>query len=437
MQETSTSSKLVVEPRPVSSRRSFLGAASSAGAAASAFMIIKPQLVRGQGKERLKAGIIGTGGRGSGAIMDMLQGTENVDLTVMGDMFEDRLEGSLRNVRERAEKAGVADRIKVAPDARFMGPDAYKKVLATDIDIVLLCTPPGYRSIHFEAAIKAGKHLFAEKPFAVDAVGCRKVMDACREATRRNLTIMTGAQRRYQQEYVETVDKIRSGAIGEILSTEAHWEGTPVIQQRARQPQWSDSEFQHRAWYSFVWICGDQIVEQHLHNIDVINWVMGMHPVKVTAMGGAAWRPREEIYGNIYDHIAAQFEYPNGVRMLSYCRQYPRELGYNNISEMVVGSKGVSNCRNMGTRVNVSPYVAEHTAMAASIRGERPYINDGLAVAESTMTCIMARESAYTGQTITWDMMMQSNQDLMPKDLSNNAKIPVPPLPVPGVYKFV
>ncbi|MCU0226540.1 MAG: Gfo/Idh/MocA family oxidoreductase [Bryobacterales bacterium] len=436
MNETSSSSSIVAA-KAIPSRRSFLGAASSAGAAASAFMIIKPQLVRGQGKERLKAGLVGCGGRGTGAMMDLLQGTENVDITAMGDMFEDRLEGSLRTVRERAEKAGMANRIKVEPDHRFMGAEAYKKVLATDIDIVMLCTPPGYRALHFEAAIKAGKHLFAEKPFAVDAVGCRKVMDACREATRKNLTIMTGAQRRYQQEYVETVDKIRSGAIGEILSAEAHWEGTPVIQQRTRNPQWSDSEFQHRAWYSFVWICGDQIVEQHLHNIDVINWVMGMHPVKVTAMGGAAWRPREDVYGNIYDHVASQFEYPNGVRMLSYGRQYPRELGYNNISELVVGSKGKSDCRNMGTRANVSPYVAEHTAMVASIRGERPYINDGLAVAESTMTCIMARESAYSGMTITWDMMMQSKQDLMPKDLSNEAKIPVPPLPVPGVYKFV
>jgi predicted dehydrogenase len=435
--EKPTQCSQLVTPASASSRRSFLGTAGKASAAASAFMIIKPQLVRGQGKERLKAGIIGCGGRGTGAVIDMLTGTENIDLISMGDMYEDRLEGSLRQIRERAAQIKAADRIKVEPDHRFMGPQAYERVLASDIDIVLLCTPPGYRPIHFEAAVKAGKHIFAEKPFAVDAVGCRKVMEACKEATRKNLTIMTGAQRRYQQEYVETVDKIRSGAIGEFLSAEAHWEGTPVIQQRERNPQWSDSEFQHRAWYSFVWICGDQIVEQHLHNIDVINWVMGMHPIKVTAMGGAAWRPREEIYGNIYDHIAAQFEYPNGVRMLSYCRQYPRELGYNNISELVIGSKGKSDCRNMGRRANVSPYVAEHTAMAASIRGERPYINDGLAVAESTMTCIMARESAYSGQTITWDMMMESKQDLFPKDLSNNAKIPVPPLPVPGVYKFV
>lgn len=427
--------QITSSPSP-SSRRSFLSTAGKAGAAAS-FMIIRPELVRGQGKARLKAGVIGCGGRGTGAIIDLLTGTENVDITAMGDMFEDRLERSLNQIRERAPRINAAERIKVEPDHRFMGPNAYQRVLQTDVDIVLLAAPPGYRPLHFEAAVKAGKHIFAEKPFAVDAVGCRKVMAACEEARRKNLTIMTGAQRRYQQEYVETVNRIKDGAIGEILSTEAHWEGTPVIQVQKRDPKWSDSEFQHRAWYSHVWICGDQIVEQHLHNIDVINWVMGMHPVKVTAMGGAAWRPREEIYGNIYDHIAAQFEYPNGVRMLSYCRQYPRELGYNNVSELVVGSKGISNCRNIGTRASVSPYVAEHTAMVASIRGERPYINDGLAVAESTMTCIMARESAYSGQTITWDMMMNSQQDLMPKDLSESAKIPVPPLPVPGVYKFV
>lgn len=420
-----------------SSRRSFLSVAGKAGAAASAFMIIKPELVRGQGKERLKAGIVGCGGRGTGAVIDMLSGTENVDLVAMGDMFEDRLEGSLKQLRERAAKINAADRIKVEPDHRFMGPDSYKKVLASDIDIVMLATPPGYRAIHFEAAIKAGKHLFAEKPFAVDATGIRRVMAACKEAEAKHLTIMTGAQRRYQQEYQETIDRIKDGAIGEILSTEAHWEGTPVIQQTARNPKWSDSEWQHRAWYSHLWICGDQIVEQHLHNIDVINWVMGMHPIKVTAMGGAAWRPREEVYGNIFDHNAAQFDYPNGVRMLSYSRQYPRALGYNNISELVVGSKGISNCRNMGTRSKVSPYVQEHTEFLRSIRGERPYINDGMAVAESTLTCIMARESAYCGKTITWDEIMASKQDLMPKDLSDTAKIPVPPLPVPGVYQFI
>lgn len=419
------------------SRRGFLSAAGKAGAAASAFMIIKPELVRGQGKERLKAGIIGCGGRGTEAVLNMFAGTENVDLISMGDMYEDRLESSLNQLREQAQKINAADRIKVEPDHRFMGPNAYQRVLATDIDIAMLAAPPGYRPLHFEAAIKAGKHLFAEKPFGVDATGVRRVMAAVREAERKNLTIMTGAQRRYQQEYQETIARIKDGAIGEILSTEAHWEGTPVIQQRARDPKWSDSEWQHRAWYSFVWICGDQVVEQHLHNIDVINWVMGMHPVKVTAMGGAAWRPREEIYGNIYDHNAAQFDYPNGVRMLSYSRQYARELGYSNISELVVGSKGVSDCRNMGNRSKVSPYVQEHTEFVKSIRGERPYINDGMAVAESTMACIMARESAYSGRTITWEEIMASKQDLMPKDLSDTAKIPVPPLPVPGKYQFI
>ena len=207
---------------------------------------------------------------------------------------------------------------------------------------------------------------------------------------------MSGAQRRAQKEYVETIDKIKNGEIGDVVATYAYWVGSPVIQQKERDPNWGDMEWQHRAWYSFVWICGDQIVEQHLHNIDVCNWVMGTHPAKVFASGGAIWRPREEIYGNIYDHIDADFVYPNGVHMSSHCRQFPRG-SYQNISELVVGSKGRSNCKDMGTR-GEDPYVQEHINMLKSIRGQGPYINQGMTVAESTMTCIMARESAYSGQ---------------------------------------
>jgi len=208
-----------------------------------------------------------------------------------------------------------------------------------------------------------------------------------------------------------------------------------VIQQKARDPKWGDMMWQHRAWYSFVWICGDQVVEQHLHNIDVCNWVMNAHPVKVVASGGAAWRPDTEIYGNIYDHVYAEFEYANGVRMSSHCRQHPQGC-YREVSEYVVGSKGRSNCRDMGAR-GPRDYVAEHTAMVASIRGDGPYINHAMAVAESTMTCIMARESAYSGQEITWDQIMASKLDLMPKQHGYDVKVDVPPRPVPGVYKFI
>jgi predicted dehydrogenase len=260
-------------------------------------------------------------------------------------------------------------------------------------------------------------------------------MAAAKKSEEMKLTVVSGAQRRAQKEYVETVDKIKNGAIGDIRAAYAYWVGTPVIQQKGRDPKWGDMTWQHRAWYSFVWICGDQVVEQHLHNIDVINWVMGAHPVKVVAHGGAAWRPREELYGNIYDHIAADFEYANGVRMSSYCRQYPRGL-YTNVSELVVGSKGASKCNDLGTK-GENPYVQEHIDMVKSIRGQGPYINQAMAVAESTMTCIMARESAYSGQALTWDQMMASQLDLMPKQWDYDAKTPVTPLPVPGEYKFV
>lgn len=415
------------------SRRSFLKKSTGAAAGASAFTIIKPELVRGAGNEKLKAGLVGCGGRGTEAAQQILHGNENVELIAMGDIFEDKLETALDKIRN-SKYTGVAEKVKVDPEHHFVGFDAYKKVLASDIDIVMLCTPPGYRPMHFEAAVDAKKHVFCEKPFGTDPVNVRRFMAAAKKSQELKLTVMSGAQRRCQQEYVETVKRIQDGAIGDITATYAYWVGTPVIQQKERDPDWKDMTWQHRAWYSFVWICGDQIVEQHLHNIDVINWVMGGHPEKVVASGGAVWRPREEIYGNIYDHISADFVYPNGVHMSSYCRQFPRGL-YTNISELIVGSKGRSNGKNMGTKGN-DPYVQEHIEMVKSIRGQGPYINHGMPVAESTMTCIMARESAYSGQEITWDQMMNSQLDLMPKAFSYEQSMDVPPLPVPGVYKF-
>jgi len=379
----------------------------------------------------------------------------------MADAFEDRLERSLRGLREgkiRTQRyvgaevvrdgkphhlteseviKSVVDGMRVDPEHRFIGQDGYQKLCDSELDIVMLATPPGHRPLHFEAAINAKKHVFCEKPFGTDPVNVRRAMAAAAKSEDLGLTVVSGAQRRHQKPYVETVEKIQNGAIGDVVACNAYWVGTPVIFQKERNPEWKDVEWQHRAWYSFVWICGDQIVEQHLHNIDVCNWIMGMHPVKVRASGGAAWRPREEIYGNIYDHIDAEFIYPNGVIMNSHCRQYRRQPGtYTNISEWIVGSKGTSNAHDMGAGGN-DPYMQEHIAMIDSIRGDGPHINVAMEVAESTMTCIMGRESAYSGQEITWNEIMMSQQDLYPKDLSPNAEIPVPPLPVPGEYEFI
>lgn len=403
---------------------------------AGAFSIVRPELVRGAGAETLKVGLVGVGGRGRQAVVDLLTADEHVELVSMGDVFEDKLESNLAWLKDAQRFPKTHDRVKVDAEHRFVGFDAYKKVIASGVDVVMLCTPPGYRPMHFEAAVEAGKHVFCEKPFGTDPVGVRRFMEAAKKSEQKKLTVVSGAQRRFQREYVETVDKIQNGAIGELRAAYAYWVGTPVIQQpKGRDPKWGDMTWQHRNWYSYVWICGDQIVEQHLHNIDVINWVMGTHPVKVAATGGAIWRPKDEIHGNIYDHIYADFEYANGVRLSSQCRQFPRGL-YTNVSELVVGAKGKSNCRDLGGK-DINPYVAEHVAMTKSIRGDGPYINHGMTVAESTMTCIMARESAYSGEAVTWEQIMNSKLDLQPKEFGYDKKMDVPPLPVPGQYKLI
>ena len=268
-------------------------------------------------------------------------------------------------------------------------------------------------------------------------------MAAARKSQELKLTVKSGAQRRSQTWYLDQYKKLKNGDIGDVVAAYAYWEGTPVLNfnsfpNKKRDPKWSDLEFQHRNWYSFVWICGDQIVEQHLHNVDTCNWFMGTHPVEVVASGGAAWRPREEEYGNIYDHIAADFVYPNGVHMSSHCRQYQGQGMAGNVSERLVGTKGVIDSGALrGVRPPFDPYVQEHMDMRDSILGKGKYINEAMEVAESTMTCIMGREAAYSGQKITWDMVMNSKQDLLPKNFDYKASFPVPPLPVPGVYKFV
>ena len=408
---------------------------------------------------RLKAGIVGCGGRGTQAVANLLTGNENVDLVAMADIFEDALEGSLNKLRtntkmfvakdagitvERNGKpvqlnadelaASVLARIKVDPVHHFVGFDAFQKLIASDVDIVMLTTPPGYRPQHFEAAINAGKHVFTEKPIGTDPVGVRRFMAAAKMAEDKHLTVMAGAQRHADLPYIQTVEKIHNGAIGEIVALNSNYLSGPVWHANARDPKWSDMEWEHRNWYSFIWICGDQIVEQHYHNIDFMNWVMGAHPVSVVASGGAAWRPREELYGNIYDHMSSDFVYANGVHLSSSCRQYPART-FKQVDDLIVGTKGRSTGLDMGTK-GINPYVQEHIDLVKSITGTGPYINQGMRVAENTMTAIMGRESAYSGMKITWDMIMASKQDLQPKEFDYKLKFDPAPLPVPGKYQF-
>jgi predicted dehydrogenase len=439
------------------SRRSLLKNSSLLSAGVSAFSILQPRVARAAG-DRLKAGLVGCGGRGTQAVVDLLTGNEHVELAGMADVFEDHLEQSLGRLRDpkfisryagitverngrpqemTAEDlvASIQPRIRVEPDHHFTGFDAYQKLLASDIDIVMLCTPPGFRPMHFEAAVNAGKHVFTEKPIATDPVGARRFIAAGKLAAARKLTVVSGAQRRAHREYIDTVQKIHDGSIGNITALYAYYLSGPVFHAERRDPKWSDMEWQLRNWYSFIWICGDQIVEQHFHNIDFMNWLMDAHPVKVVASGGAAWRPREELYGNIYDHMTSDYTYPNGVHLSSHCRQYPKGV-YTNVSDMIVGAQGRSNGMDMGGK-GINPYVQEHINMIRSIRGDGPYLNYAQPIAESTLTAIMARESAYSGQEITWDQIMISQLDLMPKAFGYDIKMEPAPLPVPGAYKFV
>jgi predicted dehydrogenase len=438
-------------------RRSFLkGAAGTA-----AFTLIRPELVRGAGKERLKAGIVGCGGRGTQAIVNLLTGTENVELVAMGDVFEDHLEQSLANIRdpqyiEKTVKRNggpppqlrvedlvreIPKKIKVDPEHHFVGFDAYQKVINSDVDIVMLTTPPGYRPMHFEAAINAHKHVFTEKPVGTDPVGVRRFMAAAKKAEELKLTVVAGANRHADVSYKAMVKKIHDGGIGDVEALYARYIiNSPVVHASKRDPKWGDMEWEHRNWYSFVWICGDQIVEQHFHNLDLMNWVMGTHPVKVVASGGRAWRTNEPVWGNIYDHMVSDFEYPNGVRLSSHCRQYNAKGLVHEISDLVVGSKGRLGGEGLvmdTTEKGIDPYCQEHMDLVNSIRGDGPYLNQGMSVANSTMTAIMGRESAYSGLMITWDMIMASKQDLQPKSFGYEVKMTVPPVPVPGVYKFV
>lgn len=414
-------------------RRSFVKQAAALGLAG---------LAQAQSRERLKAGLVGCGGRGTQAVVDMLTGSDRVELVGMADIFEDKLEASLNRLRDPkflsqrgGDAASLVKRIRVEPDRHFVGFESFQKLIASDVDIVMLCTPPGYRPMHFEAAVNAGKHVFTEKPIATDPVGVRRFMTAARKATEKKLTVVSGAQRHAHREYVETVEKIHNGAIGDIAAAFAWYLSGPVFHAKGRDPKWADMEWQHRNWYSFLWLCGDQIVEQHFHNIDFMNWVFGTHPAKVVASGGISWRPHEELYGNIYDHMSSDFVYPNGVHLTSHCRQYPQGV-YRNVTDLIVGTKGKSNGLDMGAP-GLNPYVQEHINMVQSIRGEAPYRNEGMAVAESTLTCIMGRESAYSGQEITWDQILASQQDLMPKAFDYKLQMAPPELPVPGKYKFV
>lgn len=387
------------------------------------------------GNDEIRVGLIGCGGRGTGAIGNVLESAPGVKLIAMGDAFKDRLDESKANLSKK-----YSAKMDVPAERCFVGFDSYKKVIASDVNYIILATPPAFRPEHLTAAVMAGKNIFTEKPVAVDGAGIRQVLGLYEQAKARGLAIAAGTQRRHQRGYIETLNRIKDGAIGDIVAARAYW-NQGGLWNKPRQESWSDMEWQLRNWLYFTWLSGDHIVEQHVHNLDVVNWAMGGHPVKAVGLGGRQSRT-DAAYGHIFDHFAIDYEYENGVHMMSMCRQ--QQGCDNNVSEALVGTKGTSQVDKYlikgatswkFSEKETNPYVQEHTDLIESIRAGKP-INELKSVAESTMTAIMGRMSTYTGKMVTWEQALNSKDMLVPTKLEWGA-MSIPAVPIPGKTPLV
>ncbi|MGQ0766756.1 MAG: Gfo/Idh/MocA family protein [Gemmatimonadota bacterium] len=423
------------------SRRTFVETSSAAAAAAAAVLALPRRafaIGRHKSADPIRIGVIGCGGRGTGAARDAVRASDNVFITALGDLFPDRIAAARAGFAKTvAEDPRFASAFKVTDDAVFTGWDACHRVLATDCDLVILAAPPAFRAEHLTAAVAAGKHIFAEKPVAVDVVTALKAIAAADAATTKGLAWVAGTQRRHDPRYVETIKRIHDGAIGEVITGQVWW-NQGGLWSNPRKPEWTDMEFQLRNWLYYTWASGDHIVEQHVHNIDVANWVMGGHPVRATALGGRQTRT-DPIYGHIFDHFAVEFEYQDGRRVTSYCRQ--QDGTASKVAESFQGSRGRSNAYDTidgpGARAwkhptlqGMNPYVEEHRNLVASIRAGKP-LNEGRQIAESNLTAILGREAAYTGQSITWDELLASSLSILPAEWSFG-QLKVPAVPTPG-----
>jgi len=418
------------------SRRNFLGKAATVGVAG----VVVPSIITSCARETkkvvavptmlnqapdgpvLKAGLIGCGGRGTGAAINFLSAGPNLKIVALGDTFKDRVDSCREAIlKEKGQEVPVEN--------CFVGFDAYQKVLDAGVDIVILATPPYFRPDHLAAAIQAKKHVFAEKPVCVDPVGARSVMASAQKAKGMELCIVTGTQRRHQRDYVAAWQQVAQGAIGEITGGNAWWNGGKLWH-REPNASWSEMEYMIRNWVNWAWLSGDHIVEQHVHNLDVINWFTGTHPVKAVGFGSRLRR----VTGNQYDNFSVDYSFENGIHVHSMCRQI--DGCANNVSERIQGSKGSTNCHNSiidlagkevwkydypldkdgkpGNSVSVDPYVQEHIDLVTAIRSGQS-INEAENTAISTMVAIMGRISAYTGKETTYEEMMNSDLKVGPK----------------------
>lgn len=434
------------------SRRSFIKTTAALGATA---FISGTNKIFAAGSDVIRIGVIGCGGRGTYDVTNCLNSAENIELVAMGDLFKDRLDACRANLTriptdanpEMAEAAArLRAKIKVTDEMCFVGWDAYKQVLATDVDMVILTEPPHFRPEHLRTAIEAGKHVFMEKPAAVDPHGVRSVIASSELADKKKLTIVAGTQMRRISHLVECMRQIHNGALGDIVGGQCVRIGDGLLGwgPSERQPDWTDMEWQLRRWLFLTWLSGDFITEQHIHNLDIINWAMDAHPVKCIGLGGRQARINPE-YGNVYDHFAVEYEYPNGVR-IEYMGTQIDGCSFRN-DQRLVGTKG-SAYMDFGRVViegqnplnyewdEINPCLRQHADQIDAIRRGKP-LNEGKRVAESTLTAIMGRISAYTGRALSWDWVMNASKlDLSPAKYEFG-DLPMDKVAIPGQTKLI
>ncbi len=417
----------------MTTRRDFIRTAAATAAATA----LQAPLVHAGGSDLLKVGLIGCGGRGTGAAEQALNADPNVKLVAMGDAFEDRLLASHKILSKT-----LPEKVDVKPENRFVGFDAYKGVIAAS-DVVLLCEPPHFRPSHIKAAIEAGKHVFAEKPVAVDGPGVRSVLETCELARKKNLSVVSGLCLRYSTGFQEMMKRVHDGEIGDVIALFAN-DYRSGRWARPRQEGWSDMLWHMRNWYNFTWLSGDFNVEQHVHYLDVCAWAMkDAYPVKAIGMGGRQVLVEPE-YGNIYDHFSITYEYANGTRLISNTRQ--QKGCKNDMSAFAIGTKGRATMTEGRWQIfgekpwehkgkDKSIYQVEHDEFFASIRSGKP-INNGDYMSKSSLLAILGRMAAYTGQQITWDQALNSKEDLTPAKYEWDMSLAAPVVAIPGSTKF-
>lgn len=402
-------------------------------------------------EKKLKIALVGCGGRGTGAANQALEADDHVELVAMADLFEDQLNSSYGHLYEKYKDTG---KINVKEKHKYVGFDGYRKAI-DQADVVILTTPPGFRPYHFTYAIENDKHVFMEKPVATDAPGIRKVLETAKLAEQKKLNVVVGLQRHYQENYIKVNSLIQNGSLGKIVSGQVYWNSAGVWV-RPRKPGQSELEYQMRNWYYFNWICGDHILEQHIHNIDVANWFIGEYPVSAQGMGGRMVRKGPD-HGEIFDHHFVEFTYPSGAVISSQCRHQPNtmyrvgeafqltngKVDTNDAGVAKIHDLSGNEIQTVSNSMGHNPYQEEHNALFASIRN-KGVINDAFNGAKSTMTAIMGRMATYSGKVIDWNQALASDLQLMPEEVNWASPTPTSPdpngnypVPIPGQTKVL